>query len=187
MLALAAAVLAGPEGTADAEPCPAARAWRATFGALRPRRECGAFLAATDGSMLAFSYGLFESDAPATIPFSFSVTMQKLGPESRSLELVIVGAVVLIREEAIGFYVPTDDVRFEKDGWQRLPGLHIHEEHRATVRQEAERVTLSIDGRAVATWAHHAPRPRGTVAFGFKGASGYRSWAAFRDVRVEAQ
>src|SRR5689334_2162980 len=88
-VALAAAALVGMEGATRAEPCPAARAWHTKFGSLRPRRECGAFLAATDGSTVAFSYGLFESDTPISLPFSFSATMQKLGPDTRPLELVI--------------------------------------------------------------------------------------------------
>src|SRR6185312_15149099 len=109
---------------------------------LRPGLACGAFLAATDGSMLSFSYGLFTSEAPATLPFTFSASVRRLGPEGMPLELWVLGAVVLVKEEACGFYVPTDDVRFEREGWHPLPGVHIHEEHRVAVRQTAERVAL---------------------------------------------
>jgi hypothetical protein len=182
--ALALAAVAGGGGDARAEGCAAAHAWRVVMGALRPRPACGAFLAATDGSMLGYSYGSFASAAPVAVPFSFSLSARRLGPEGMPIELFVIGAAVLVKEEAFGLYVPTDDVRFE---WQPMPGLHIHDEHRLAVRQTADRVALAIDGREVASWAFHAPEPRGTVSFGFKGASGYRSWASFADVRLDPQ
>jgi hypothetical protein len=186
-LVLAAAALVASASDARDESCSAAREWRTMTGTLRPRHRCGAFLAATDGSMEAFSYAFFTFQKRASIPFTFTTTMQRLGPERRALEIFVLGAAVLLEEEQCGLYVPTDDIRFDHDGWKPLPGFHTHEEHRVSVRQTLDRIELSIDGRRAASWDLRAPHTNGNVSFGFKGASGYRSWVAFGDARLDAQ
>jgi hypothetical protein len=181
------AVLAGAPGEARAAPCAASSAWTVLIGSLRPGLACGTFLLATDGSMQSFSYGLFQRQAPVTLPVTLSASVRRLGPESMPIELWVLGAGVLLREESYGFYVLSDDARFEQEGWRPLPGVHVHDAHRVALSQTAERVTFAIDGRPVASWAFRARRQSGKVSIGFKGASGYRSWASFRDLLVESQ
>jgi hypothetical protein len=178
---LAATTLApAPARASDCAP----PAFHAVMGTLERRPGCGGFLGATDGSMMAYSYGLFRSDEEHALPLTVSARLERLGPDVATLEVMVVGAGVLLGDGQVGLYVPSDDVGF---AWTPLPAYRPHDDHRIVVRQTADQVVLEIDGARVMAWSFRAPAARAAVSLGFKGARGYRSWALFGDVRVESQ
>jgi hypothetical protein len=184
-LSVGAGALVFAPSAARAGSCSDTQEWDVAQGTLATTGTCGSFLGATDGANAVFSYALFFRKRPVTIPYEVSLSMRRLGPEDkRSLEVSILSAIVLARDEEVGLYVNHDDVRFEHEGWFPAPGLAMHREHRLTVRQTRNKVTLSIDGAVVRTWDFASPSTTDRVGVAWKGASGFRSWAAFRDVRV---
>ena len=181
LAALAGAMLCARPSRAES-----ATPWNVVCGTLVPRDEPGAFLAATDASLNAFSYGQILLREPTRAPFTFGATLRRLGPDSRSLELLVPGAVVLVKDGAVALWAQGGDVRFSHDGWRPRAGLRTHDEHRLVVRQEARRVSLAIDGEEAAQWELEAPPDGGPVGIGFKGPRAYRSFVSVRGVRLEA-
>jgi hypothetical protein len=181
LAALAGAVLWAGPSRAEAVP-----PWNVVRGTLVPRDEPGAFLAATDASLTAFSYGQILLREPTRAPFTFGATLRRLGPDSRSLEVLVPGAVVLVKDGAVALWAQGGDVRFSHDGWRPRPGLRTHDEHRLVVHQEARHVSLSIDGEEASRWELTAPPNGGPVGIGFKGPRAYRSFISVREVRLDA-
>jgi hypothetical protein len=186
-LALAAASLTTLATQALGDPCHDLKGWTVRRGSLQPGIACGSFVAATDATNAAFSYAQLYRAEPISVPFDLSVTWRRLGPEARTMEIPILGAIVFVGEERCALWINHDDVSFDRDGWRPLPGYRTHDEHRVSVRQTAERVVLSVDGREVSTWSFTTSQKSGLVGLSFKGATGHRAFVAFRDVRIASQ
>lgn len=183
VVVLGIALTAGLVGT-PAAACPDVTPWEVVRGSLAPAGGCGAWVLTTNGVRRGYSYGELRYAQPITIPYEVSVTWQRLGADARSMDLRVLGASVLVGEERVALYVEGDDARFAADGWRPVPGLHAHDEHRVSVKQDARSIALTVDGTVVATWAFEARAATGPLVLGLKGAPGYRARAVFRDLQI---
>lgn len=120
--------------------------------------------------------------AEARVPFVVRVTWRWLGPESRPLELDLVGPILLFGKGHWGLYL--DDAQFAADGWQPLPGFDPHRESTIEVEQHADHLVLRVDGKEVARPRVRSRATTGHVGIGGKGAPAQRSRLYFRDVAV---
>ncbi len=171
--------------SARAEPCTAQLDdWRVDQGSLGHGRSCGAWIGATNGATIAYSFGQFVSKQVATLPYRATVTWRRLGGDARSLELHLLGAAILIGPDRIGLWI--DDSTFAVDGFRPLPGHSTRDPHTVSVVQRADSVEVSLDNRVIGRWAFRALIASGHIAVAFKGGrSAYaRMW--FRDFRIEA-
>jgi hypothetical protein len=185
LAAVAAVVSASAGGATGAPPCDAALAdWEVLQGTLAPAERCGAFIGTTSGGYASFSYGEYGYRPAVALPYELSLDWQRLGPEAKSLELRLGGAILLLKDGAYGLYV--DDVLFDRDSWQPLPGFSARARHHVTVRQDHESVTLVVDGKTLRRFALDTPEASAHVAVAFKGARAYRSRMWFADVSVKS-
>ncbi len=187
VILVGALALAPGPARGDDEACPTrADEWLALRGTLQPGRACGSYLLTTDGSASRFSSGEVGWREPVELPYQLSVTLRRIGAEAgRSLSIVVLGGVILIKDGAIGFYA-WDEGAFAAAGWQPVADLHTHDEHTVRVAQSAAAITVQIDGAEVASWSFAQARTRGRVGLAFKGATGHRSRLAFRGFAVRS-
>lgn len=162
-------------------------AWRAQRGSAEPGRLPGSYLVASDAAPGRYSEATLLSASPVALPYRFSVTWRRLGPEAgRSMHVIVAGGVVLIKTGKIAFYA-YDDAAFASGEWQDLPGYRAHDEHRVEVAQDARRVVVTIDGEPAATFALPVSRTMARVGVGMKAAPGLRSAIYVHDLDVTAQ
>jgi hypothetical protein len=158
------------------------RDWEIVRGTLTDAGACGAYLGATDGGNGSFSYGDFLYRRPMHPPLDVEVTWRRVGPESgKSLELRLLGALILLRDDEYGLYV-WNEASFE---WRKLPGYKVHEEHRISAHQTATTLSFSVDGKPVDSWRLDMGGEH-RIGVAAKGARGYRSWFSFRDFRASS-
>lgn len=170
---------------ATASPCAAdlATDWVVSQGELSTGQACGAYVGATNGATIMYSFGQFTSTREATLPYRVTVTWRRIGSDARTLELHLLGAALLIGEDRIGLWI--DDPTFEVDGYHRLPGHSTSDVHTLSVIQRRDGLEVSLDGRVVDRWAFRPRIARGPVAVAFKGGRGARARMWFRDFRIE--
>ena len=180
----ALAVLVGAGPAAAEPPCHDLDAWVATQGDLQPGRACGSFVAATNGATIAYSFGQFMTRTPVAPPYRVSVTWRRLGSDARTLELHLLGAVVLFGNDEFALWI--DDARFELDGFHPLPGYRTRAVHRVSAVQRADAIEVAVDGVRVGRWAFQAPAGAAPIAIAFKGQRGARERIWFGDVAITA-
>ena len=180
----ALAVLVGAGPAAAEPPCHDLDAWVATQGDLQPGRACGSFVAATNGATIAYSFGQFMTRTPVAPPYRVSVTWRRLGSDARTLELHLLGAVVLFGNDEFALWI--DDARFELDGFHPLPGYRTRAVHRVSAVQRADAIEVEVDGVRVGRWAFQAPAGAAPIAIAFKGQRGARERIWFGDVAITA-
>jgi hypothetical protein len=152
--------------------------WRVDAGELRRGAQCGTFIGTTDANTGLFSFGRYALRTPVDLPFEFQVTWRRLSHE-RSLEIGVLGAVVLLNDNTCGKFVNNPSFV-----WDSLPGYRPSQQHTITVRQDAKQIVLLVDGAKACSWAFAAPVKRGELSVGFKAPSGDRARLLFRDVQV---
>lgn len=168
---------------ASPDACPSSvNGWHERTGTIAAGPRCGVFVGATDRKALAFSYGSFLVERSVTAPYEFSLTWRRLSPDHRAIELQLLGAILLFKDDQVGLWV--DDQRFTLDGWRPAPGYRIHEERTVRVVQRARDVEAWVDGVRVGRWELEAPDAGGRVGVALKGAPGARATLRFADVSV---
>lgn len=175
-------VLVGAGPVAAAPPCHDLDAWDAAQGDLQPGVACGSYVAATNGATIAYSFGQIMTRARVTPPYRVSVTWRRLGSDTRTLELHLLGAVVLFGNDEFALW--TDDAHFELDGFHPLPGYRTRATHRVSVVQRADEVEVEVDGVRVGRWAFRAPPGAAPISIAFKGQRGARERVWFGDVVI---
>lgn len=179
---IAVAVLAAP-GAARADECRARLDdWQVRQGDLQPGRACGSYVAATSDATIAYSFGQLSWRRPVAVPYQLTVTWRRLGSDTRSLELEVLGAVVLFADDEVAVWI--DDPSFAVDGWRPLPGYRVREVHTVRAVQTATEIAVTVDGREVGRWRLAAPARAGTVALAWKGQRGARERIWFAGVEV---
>lgn len=163
--------------------CPGTRGWSVAEGTLVAGQRCGTFVATTNASTTAFSYGQVYLDAPAAPPFELTFAWRRLSADDRSIEVHALGALVLFKDGHVGLWI--DDDRFAVHGWRPLSGYRTHVETAVRVVQRVDAIEVWIAGAMAARWAHAADGP-GRVGFAVKGAPGARAMLRIADVSVRA-
>jgi hypothetical protein len=184
---LATAMVTASAGAAVAEPAtsPPSLTWKATRGTVARGRLPGSFMLASDAVPGRYSTGELISVEEVPLPYRFTITWRRTGVEAgRSMHVLVVGGIVLIKHGAINFY-PYDDAAFSSTEWQPLPGHRAHAEQQVVVVQDARAVTVSIDGREVARYPLAVTRPAAHVGVGMKAAPGHRSKLYLKTLVVE--
>ena len=155
-------------GAANASP------WRASRGTLESGRLEGSYLLTSDAAPGRYSEASMISTEPVALPYTVAATWRRLGPEAgRSMHVLVVGGVVLIKSGAIALYA-YDDAAFSLGDWRPL-AAQTQAEHVVSVHQDHQRVTVSIDGAEVAHYDLAVARETAHVGFGMKSAPGLRS------------
>ncbi len=158
--------------------------WKTTRGTLAPARAPGSFVLTTDAAPGRYSEAGMIASEPVALPYTLSATWRRLGPEAgRSMHVLVADGVVLIKTGAIAFYA-YDDASFAQGDWKPIAGNTIGAEHAISVHQDAQRVTVTIDGALVATYDLPVARRTANVGFGMKGAPSMRSSILVRDITV---
>ncbi len=186
LVALVLGVIAAGVGAAHAQPspCPArVEDWRVSQGDLQPGRACGSYIAASNGASIAYSFAQITWRQPVTLPYRVTVTWRRLGSDTRSLELHLLGAVVLIFDHKIAMWV--DDATFGLDGWHALPGYRTRAAHTVSVVQRVDGLEVEVDGRPVRRWRFAPEQTTDRISVAFKGQRGTREKVWFRDFAVE--
>lgn len=176
------AVLVGAGPAAAEPPCHELDAWVAAQGDLQPGRACGSFVAATNAATIAYSFGQIMTRAAVAPPYRVSVTWRRLGSDARTLELHLLGGVVLFGNDEFALW--TDDAHFELDGFHPLPGYKPRAVHRVSAVQRADAVEVEVDGVRVGRWALRAPPGAAPISIAFKGQRGARERIWFADVAI---
>lgn len=185
ILGLTLVAAAVPRASRGDDVCPARLDdWTVIRGTIQAGRGCGRYVLATDAAAARFSSVEVTWRAEVTLPYQARVSWRRLGPEGgRSLSVVILGAVVLIKDGAVALY-PWDEAAFAAHGWEPVDGLRTHDEHAVEVTQTSTEVVVRLDGAVVASWALAVSNARGRVGLAAKGASGHRSKVSIRDFAV---
>lgn len=165
-------MVAAPPLVAEPGRCDATDAWDAVQGDLQPGRACGTMVAATNGASIAYSFGQLTWKRPVTVPYRVTVTWRRLGTDTRTLEVQLIGAVVLFGNDEVALWI--DDPTFEADGWHPVARYRPRDLHTIEVVQRSSEVTVAIDGRVVRRWPVRAERRQGKVGLAFKGQRGAR-------------
>lgn len=180
MRAAVVVILAGVLGAADAraEPCPEVADWTVRQGDLQPGLACGAFVGATSDATIAYSFAQLVWRRPVAVPYQLDVTWRRLGSDIRSIELQLLGAVLLFGDGRIGLWI--DDPSFAADGWRPLPWYRVRDRHTVRVVQTGDEVVALVDGREVGRWRFAGAGREGTVGVGWKGQRGARERVWFQ-------
>lgn len=157
--------------------------WEVSQGDLQAGRTCGSYVAATNGATIAYSFGQVTWKAEVSAPYRVSVTWRRLGSDTRSLELHLLGGVVILGDDKIGLWI--DDPSFEIDGFHELKGYRTRAIHRVSAVQRADAIEVEVDGVMVARWALRAPTAAAQISVAFKGQRGAREKIWFKDFAVD--
>ena len=177
------AALAAGATPAAAEPCAARLAdWQVRQGDLQPGLACGSYVGASSDATIAYSFGQLVWRRPVAVPLQLDVTWRRLGSDTRSLELELLGAVLLFGDDRVGLWI--DDPSFAADGWHPLPGYRVRDLHAVRAIQTASEVIAFVDGREVGRWRFAAAGRSGTVGLGWKGQRGARERVWFHGFAV---
>lgn len=158
--------------------------WKTTRGTLETGRAPGSFVLTTDAAPGRYSEAGMITTTPVALPYTLRAKWRRLGPEAgRSMHVHVAGGVVLIKTGAIAFYA-YDDASFAQGDWKPIAVNTVSGEHAIAVRQDAHRVTVTIDGAQVAAYDLEVARPNAPIGFGMKGAPSMRSAILVRDIAI---
>lgn len=174
-----AALLARPPLAGASEGAVAAD-WTVAQGALDQAATPTRFVLTTDASPFAFSYGLAFLREPVEAPYELSLAWRRLSPDARSLEVHVLGGVLLFAEGRLALWI--DDDRFAKDGWRDAP-VRLHAQSEVVIEQREAWVEVRVDGAVAARFPLEASA-RGRVGLALKGAPGVAARMRVEDVRA---
>lgn len=161
-----------------------AETWKTTRGTLERGRAPNSFFLTSDGAPGRYSEAGMITSEPVPLPYSIEASWRRVGPEAgRSMHVLVAGGVVLIKNGAIAFYA-YDDAAFAQGDWKDLAGHLAQAEHRVKVTQDAQGVTVFLDGAQVAHYDLPVARATANIGFGMKSAPGYRSAVYLRDIAI---
>ncbi len=157
--------------------------WRAARGTLEPGRLEGSYLLSSDAAPGRYSEATMIATDPVALPYTVTATWRRLGPEAgRSMHVLVGGGIVLIKSKSIAFYA-YDDAAFAQGDWRPI-AAETHAEHVVSVHQDANRVTVNVDGSEVAHYDLAVARDTVHVGFGMKSAPGLRSAIYVRAISI---
>ena len=184
-LAVAALVMACLVVPAWADDAAATLRWKATRGTVAAGKLAGSYVLASDAAPGRYSQGELVSVDEVALPYRFTFTWRRVGPEAgRSMHVLVAGGIVLLKQGAINFY-PYDDAAFAEQPWQPLAGHRAQDEHTLVVTQDAREVIVTIDGTPAARYPLAIARTKAHVGVGMKSAPGWRSKIYLRALAIE--